>query len=117
MDTKLLHIDLTYVEDIASGDNEFIKELITIFIGQIPEFITNLHKYLSDNNLQELAKEAHTAKSSALIFRMDETGNMLKKIQLAAEREETEQIPEFIETVKSDFEGAVNELSALLNRL
>ncbi len=116
MDTKLLHIDLTYVEEIAGGDNEFINELIGIFICQIPDFIANLQKYLSDNNLADLAKEAHTAKSSALIFRMEETGKILKKIQLAAEKQETDEIPEFIETVKSDFDGAINELTAVLKR-
>jgi HPt (histidine-containing phosphotransfer) domain-containing protein len=68
------YVNLGYLEEISGGDTNFQKELIGIFLTQIPEFITNMHKFLIEKEIEELAKEAHTAKSSVLIFMMEETG-------------------------------------------
>jgi hypothetical protein len=58
-------------------------------LKQIPEFINNMKKYLDDNNMEYLAREAHTAKSSVLIFGMENTGLLLKDIQfLETERQQ-----------------------------
>ena len=117
MDIKLQHVNLDYVEEIAGGDNSFKKELIQIFLGQIPDFVVNMEKYLAEDNRDELAKEAHTAKSSVLIFRMEETGNLLKKIQLCAENDEIGSIPELMNLVKSDLKSASEELTEILTEL
>ena len=117
MEIKLQNANLDYVEEISGGDNEFKKELIQIFIKQIPEFIENMNKYLTGNNLPDLAKEAHTAKSSVLIFKMEETGKILKKIQLSAESNELDSIPELIEIVKADMENASKQLLSLLKEI
>ncbi len=117
MEIKLQKANLDYVEEISGGDNGFKKELIEIFINQIPDFISNMKKYLADNNLPDLAKEAHTAKSSALIFKMEETGKTLKKIQLNAEKNELDSIPDMIEIVTEEMENASAELSFILKDL
>ncbi|MCD6355445.1 MAG: Hpt domain-containing protein, partial [Prolixibacteraceae bacterium] len=59
-------LNLQYLEEVSGGDNAFKKELINIFLTQVPEFISNMKHFLTDGNLKELAKEAHTAKSSVL---------------------------------------------------
>lgn len=117
MELNLRTTNLDYVEEISGGDKDFKKELIEIFIKQIPEFLENMNKFLADNNFSELAKEAHTAKSSALIFRMEETGKLLKQIQLDAETNKTESIPEMIKTVQADLENASKELKSILKTL
>ena len=86
MNKRFETINLSYLNDISGGDTSFQIELITIFLNQVPEFIANMDKFLSDNELENLAKEAHSAKSSALIFMMDETGENLRKIQHLAVR-------------------------------
>lgn len=117
MDVKLQKANLDYVEEISGGDNDFKKELIEIFINQIPEFISNMKKYLAENNLPDLAKEAHTAKSSVLIFKMEETGKTLKNIQLKVESNELDSVPDMIEIVIEDMESASSELSSILKDL
>ena len=117
MEIKLQKANLDYVEEISGGDNGFKKELIEIFIQQIPEFIGNMNKFLAEKNLPDLAKEAHTAKSSVLIFKMEETGKTLKRIQLNAENNELDSIPDMIEVVKEEMENASAELSVILKEL
>jgi len=117
MDANLQLVNLAYVEEISGGDNDFKKEMIEIFIEQIPDFISNLNRFLIEKNCDELAKEAHTAKSSVLIFKMEETGELLKKIQKYAENEDFGTIPVLLNEVKTDMEKATVELTATLSNL
>jgi len=111
MNEKFEYVDIEYLEEISGGDNVFI------FLKQIPEFVSNMHQFLSEKKYGMLAKEAHTAKSSVLIFKMEETGNILKKIQLLAEKNETATIPEMIRKVETTLNGASMELSVYLNEI
>lgn len=99
-DTKPLNLD--YLHDISSGDMQFVKDLIQIFLKQIPEIIQKLRTMYHNNEFEALAKEAHTAKSSVLIFGMEKTGILLKQLQLMAEARETALIPSTIQTVEED---------------
>ncbi|MGC9355915.1 MAG: Hpt domain-containing protein [Mariniphaga sp.] len=117
MDQNFDYVNLDYLEELSGGDDGFKKELIQIFLKQIPEFVSNMHRFLSEKKNDLLAKEAHTAKSSVLIFMMEDTGSKLKKIQLLAEDEETETIPSLLGEVESALGGAKNELTNYLEKL
>lgn len=113
MDKNYQQIKIEQLETVSFGDNEFKKELIEIFLEQIPEFITNLNDYFAKGDLKNLAKEAHTAKSSTLIFGMKSTGNLLKEIQIQAEQNITNQLSSHIQTVESNLKIAVKELQEI----
>ena len=112
MKVKFNYVRLDYLDEIANGDNEFKKELINIFIKQIPDFIDNMKKYLSENNYEALAKEAHTAKSSVMIFMMEETGDILKNIQLLANKGDKANLPSMINKVDRRLKKASEELAS-----
>lgn len=114
MDGQFNHVNLEYLDDISGGDCIFKKELIGIFLKQIPDFIRNLHRFLIDDEIENLAKEAHTAKSSVLIFMMEETGKNLKKIQLLAENNQKEEILSLILEVQNELDKASKELNGYL---
>ncbi len=117
MNKHFEYVNLEYLEEISGGDDEFKKELIRIFLRQIPEFLSNMHQYFSEQENELLGKEAHTAKSSVLIFMMEETGAALKKIQLLAQSGDTEKIPQMLDDVEKAFQGASKELSSFLETL
>ena len=117
MSNNFEYVNLNYLEEISGGDDGFKKDLIQIFLKQIPEFISNMRQFLSEEKNELLAKEAHTAKSSVLIFMMEESGNKLKEIQLLAEKDNTAPIPELLNDVESKLEGAQKELSSYLETL
>lgn len=117
MDGHFDQVNLNYLDDISGGDTLFKKELIGIFLNQIPEFIRNLHKFLIEKQIEELAKEAHTAKSSVLIFMMEDTGKKLKQIQLLAENNQTDEITVLLSEVKNALNKAAKELNEYLNVL
>ncbi|MEN8116321.1 MAG: Hpt domain-containing protein [Bacteroidota bacterium] len=117
MNKDLQLIQTSQLDAISGGDSEFKLELINIFLEQIPEFISNMNLFLKNGNLIQLAREAHTAKSSVLTFGMDETGILLKKIQLLSENKEMEQLPELLSQVNHQFEIAVQDLNKLRNSI
>jgi HPt (histidine-containing phosphotransfer) domain-containing protein len=115
MKNRFETVNLSYLNEISGGDTSFQKELIGIFLNQIPEFMLNMNQFLAKNEIENLAKEAHTAKSSVLIFMMDEAGKTLKQVQLLAENHQTEQIPFLLAKVGIALENAFRELTVFLD--
>ncbi len=110
MKNNLNTIDFQHLENVTKGDDDFKKELIEIFSQQIPVFINNLTKFFEGKNMEKLAREAHTAKSSVLIFGMTKTGELLKKIQNFAENNNHTELEPALKQVISNLNNAKTEL-------
>lgn len=113
MSKQFQYINTQQIEDIVNGDLDFQKELIDIFLEQIPEFVSNMTTFLDEKNWELLAREAHTAKSSALTFGMEKAGTLLKQIQIHAEANELEILPELVTKALSHMGAAIPELEEL----
>jgi len=105
------------IETLAGGDNEFLMELVDIFLEQIPEFVSNMRNSFDSQNWSILAREAHTAKSSVMTFGMDETGTLLKSIQVTIEANDLQKVPEMLHKAIQDMEAAIPELHDFKNTL
>ena len=113
MNIKNQTVNIQHLENVTKGDDDFRKELIEIFLCQIPVFVNNLDNFFKTKNLERLAREAHTAKSSVLIFGMENTGLLLKEIQNLAESGEIDELEPAIKKAISDLESAQKELKSL----
>ena len=111
------YIHTKHIEDIANGDNEFLMELVDIFLAQIPDFISKMKSSLEMNDWPVLAREAHTAKSSVLTFGMEETGILLKSIQLKVDAKELKEVPDMVSQAFQQMEAAIPELLELKKTL
>ncbi len=107
-------IDFSSLNTIANNDKDFVKELIGIFLDQIPDFIKNLNQLFTENNLEKLGREAHTAKSSVMIFGMTNTGMLLNKIEIWAENKNIDEIGPALRIVEKDLNLAKIELTDAL---
>jgi HPt (histidine-containing phosphotransfer) domain-containing protein len=116
MNDNLKIIDLNHLDTITGGDENFKKELADIFLLQIPVFIENMKTYYDGNKMEELAREAHTAKSSVLIFGMENAGRLLKEIQHLAENKKIKEIEPALKEVEIDLQQAKTELGEFLNK-
>ncbi|MBR8534626.1 Hpt domain-containing protein [Carboxylicivirga sediminis] len=85
MPNPYTHINLNYLESITDGSQELIKELVSIFIEQIPEFRDGFDEGLAQKDWSKIAAVAHKAKSSVMSMGMDDLGNTdLKNLELLA---------------------------------
>jgi len=114
MNNNLKIIDFSHLDTIVGGDENFKKELIAIFLEQIPEFINNMNKFFNKNKSEKLAREAHTAKSSVMIFGMTNTGMLLKDIQLWAENNKFAEVEPALKQVEIDLNQAKTDLENAL---
>ncbi len=112
--SSLKPVDFNHLNGIVNGDENFKKELVAIFLEQIPDFINNMKLFLEKENSEKLAREAHTAKSSAMIFGMTDAGKLLKEIQFLAENNKTQEIIPALKLVESEFENATEQLKEYL---
>jgi HPt (histidine-containing phosphotransfer) domain-containing protein len=114
------YVDLTYLEGIAEGDNGIVKELIEIFIDQMPEFKNGFEDNLRGKNWLKIAALAHKAKSSVVSMGMKELGEVdLKNLELLAKQLRIEELNRKevtseaqkleIDTLESNIEGYSEE--------
>ena len=54
MNNNYQQISLEQLESVSFGDKDFKKELIDIFLEQIPEFISNMKKFYSDGEISNI---------------------------------------------------------------
>lgn len=113
MKKQFQHIHTKQIDEISGGDNAFKLELVDIILEQIPEFAQNIKAFHEEKDWHRLAREAHTAKSSALTFGMEKAGNLLKDIQLNAENAKAETLVELVKEVLIEFKAALPELEEL----
>lgn len=58
------YTDLTYLKKLSKGDNDFVKQMISIFIDQTPTAIQKMEADLSNKNWASLRAVAHKMKPS-----------------------------------------------------
>jgi HPt (histidine-containing phosphotransfer) domain-containing protein len=78
--------NLSYLKELAGGEEAVIKELIELFLEQIPEFREELRDHLYHQRWEELGKLAHKAKSSVMIFGLNDLAVVLKQLQLKTQQ-------------------------------
>jgi CheY-like chemotaxis protein len=58
------YTDLTYLKKLSKGDNDFVKQMISIFINQTPTAIQKMEADLSNKDWASLRAVAHKMKPS-----------------------------------------------------
>ena len=110
--------NLTYLRTITDGNKAIIREMIEMFLIQVPVFIQNMHKFYEDKNYVALGKEAHKAKSSLQIMGMTELEAEMKTLLLKTiAGTEVESYPTYINNFVSQCDTAVVELNAVMKTL
>lgn len=109
---KHKHIDLTYLKQLSNGSNEFINEMITVFIEQTPVEISNLEKYASAKDWKSLRAIAHKMKPSFTFMGIKELESIIKQLEeYAANETNLELIPDLISKIKNICNEAIKELA------
>lgn len=110
--------NLNYLRTITEGDKATMRELIILFIEQVPEFVVNLKKHLAEGRYAELGNEAHKAKSSVMIMGMEDLGHDLKSLQLATiSGTKTETYAQHVNRFEKECLAAIEELNQALVKL
>lgn len=92
--------DLTLINEMASGSQEFVNSLVSLFLETVPENIKVMNGFYESKDFDSLGKEAHKLKS---------TIRTIKVPGLVDEVVEIEKI--------CKFQGDYSQLDPLMNKL
>jgi HPt (histidine-containing phosphotransfer) domain-containing protein len=110
--------DLTYLKNMAGGNIEFVKEMISIFEEQVIELKEDMTKAFNSQNWSALGKVAHKAKSSIAVVGMTDLANELKSLELlAGEGKEIEKYKAIVDRFVIESTEASAELSKAAKEL
>ncbi len=108
--------DLTYLKQVSNGDNDFIKEMIEVYMQQTPEAINNLEKYLKNKDWKMLRAVTHKMKPSFSFFGLKDMYEIANSMEEYSAKEiHLELLPEMIAKVKLTCDKAMIELQEKKN--
>lgn len=112
-------INTEYLDSVAGGDNDIIREIVVMFKEQVVEFQHEMADLLSRKEYHLLGLLAHKAKSSVAVMGMGDLAITLKQFELQArEGIEIDKYESYIEKFRHDTTEAVRELEDMVqNRL
>ncbi len=79
---EILKVDFTYLLGSCQGDHGFVKEMIEIFLKEIPLAMTQLEEELEKKNWTKISEVAHRIKTSYMMVGL----NIQKEIALEIEK-------------------------------
>lgn len=105
------HIDLAYLKELSNGSNEFMAQMISIFMVQTPEAISNIDAYLKKNDWKSIKAVIHKMKPSFSFMGIKELQNTIPLVEKYCETEtHLNEVPKLIMQIKTVCELALQEL-------
>jgi HPt (histidine-containing phosphotransfer) domain-containing protein len=83
---QLKHLDLTFLEQISSGKENFLLESLELFKTESSEFIEKVILQLSQNDFYALAKTAHAMKPTGSYIGVDELTSKITALEKVASK-------------------------------
>jgi HPt (histidine-containing phosphotransfer) domain-containing protein len=111
MENNNKHINLTYLKELSNGSNEFICQMISVFIAQTPEMIANMEEHLHKQDWKALHAVAHRMKPSFSFMGIKELETTIHTLEeYCLKKTNLDQIPDMLSTIKHTCEIAIKEL-------
>lgn len=79
--TLELNVDLSYLRDVSSGSNEFMVEMIELFLEQTPAYFEQLDQFIKDGNWPKVADIAHKIKPTLAFMGVDAAKENMAEIE------------------------------------
>ncbi len=108
-------INLYYLKEIAEGNDEFIIEMIEMFLEKTPEALERMNECTKKQNWEEVKLIAHRIKPSFVYMGLSDTQKLLAEIEMCNEsKAELGKIPGLLETIQKSTQLAFRELGKKL---
>ena len=115
---KYEHIDMSYLEELALGNDAFKAEMIELFLKSTPESIKQMKEAISAANWKTVGGVAHKLKTSFSFVGMENMVQLSREIQDAGlESKNIEEIPRMVEELADYYLKSEVELKKELEEL
>lgn len=79
-----LELDLSYLNEISDGDQDFIADVLGTFLEEMPKDIEQMNQALLANDVVSIGKMAHKTKSTLHTLGLYELKELALKIEQTA---------------------------------
>lgn len=97
-----IKVDLSYLNEVSSGNSEFIIEMIDIFMQQTPVYVQQLTDAIAKKDWTAIAQVAHKIKPTLGFMGIDSARDIMVQIENDARNQENYESIVFNFTQSSD---------------
>ncbi len=111
--------DLAIIRDHASGNIEYIKEMIQMYIDLMPEYMEELYAVYTAKDWPEVGKQAHKMKTTAAYFGIEEMRELFIRMEkhVASETIDEPLLGGWIRKTGQLTSASIHELTQELNKI
>lgn len=111
--------DLVIIRDHASGNIEYIKEMIQMYIDLMPEYMEELYAVYTAKDWPEVGKQAHKMKTTAAYFGIEEMRELFIRMEkhVASEVIDEPLLGGWIRKTGQLTSSSIHELKQELNKI
>jgi HPt (histidine-containing phosphotransfer) domain-containing protein len=91
-------------------DVEFLKELVEIFINDVPEHMSEIEEAVNSRNSETLQKSAHKLKGAVANFGKNATTDTAFKLEIMGKKKNMDGVEDVYGTLVKGVESLVNAL-------
>ncbi len=109
--------ELTFIKELSGGDEEFEKELISIFINEVPGQCAQLEQALNEKDQHAVAEVLHALRTKIRTFGIEDVDVIAEEIEYKAKEntiEDWDKAGNDIGSIVRDLESVVSKMKELL---
>lgn len=105
--------DLDFVNEMAGGNEEFVNQLLELFVQTVPESIELINKHYENEDFEALGKEAHKLKSTISTVKIPSFVDKIKEMeQIGKTGEGLSRLPQLMVDFNQTMPLAVEQIQA-----
>ncbi|MDX1365079.1 Hpt domain-containing protein [Arenibacter latericius] len=103
--------NLDKINEMAEGDEEFVRSVIAVFLEEVPQDLNELEKVLELKDYTRVYKLAHKIKPNVDLMGMEQSHAMALEIEtLGRNMENVSEIDRLVPLLKKDVNQVITEL-------
>ncbi|WP_209331925.1 Hpt domain-containing protein [Lunatimonas salinarum] len=103
--------NLINLEEISGGSNEFIEQMIILFLEQADKTIKGMEEALASGDIAEIRNLAHQLKPSVDNIRVEALGKSIRIVEdLAENQPNSKDLPQFVSISMEQLRELVQQL-------
>jgi len=105
--------DLSMVQSVSGGDENFIKKMVALFIETVPQNMQDLKNALNEENWDQVGKTAHKLKSTIDSMGIKSIRQEIRTVEAnARQKEGLDVVPGLVATVDNVINECIGQLQA-----
>ena len=109
MADKLYNLD--FVNEMAGGNQDFVDQLLSLFVETVPDSIRLINEHYENNDLSALGGEAHKLKSTINTVQIPSFSEKIKEMEYIGKTgENIQKLPELMKEFNEIIPAAVEQV-------